>query len=147
MESSEWMMDQLRAWMSMDHYQHTLELVGVLLAVYFYFQRAYKPKRGSAKMLTEAEIGKACAKWTSLPLATPPTPEASLAWERNKSFMKFGDAYVLKGGAGVIADVGDVHATINLASTNFAGLEGDPRIKDACTETMRDYGCGSCGPR
>ena len=35
---------------------------------------------------------------------------------------------------------------LNLASTNFAGLAGDERIKEKAVECLRRYGVGSCGP-
>ena len=35
---------------------------------------------------------------------------------------------------------------LNLASTNFAGLAGNERIKDKAVECLRRYGVGSCGP-
>lgn len=35
---------------------------------------------------------------------------------------------------------------LNLASTNFAGLAGNERIKEKAVECLRRYGVGSCGP-
>lgn len=35
---------------------------------------------------------------------------------------------------------------LNLASTNFAGLAGNERIKEKAIECLKRYGVGSCGP-
>lgn len=34
----------------------------------------------------------------------------------------------------------------NLASSNFAGLAGNERIKEKAVECLKRYGVGSCGP-
>lgn len=34
----------------------------------------------------------------------------------------------------------------NLASYNFAGLAGNPEIRERCIDTLRKYGTGSCSP-
>ena len=34
----------------------------------------------------------------------------------------------------------------NLASFNFAGLQGNEHIKQLAIDTLRKYGLGSCGP-
>lgn len=35
---------------------------------------------------------------------------------------------------------------LNLASTNFAGLANNERIKEKAVECLKRYGVGSCGP-
>lgn len=34
----------------------------------------------------------------------------------------------------------------NLSSFNWTGLAGNEQIKDRAIDTLRKYGCGSCGP-
>jgi serine palmitoyltransferase len=41
---------------------------------------------------------------------------------------------------------GSEKAVLNLASTNFAGLLGNEKIRDKAVECLRGYGVGSCGP-
>lgn len=36
---------------------------------------------------------------------------------------------------------------LNFATANFIGLQNDPAVNARAEDTMRNYGCGACGPR
>mmetsp|Transcript_38651 Transcript_38651/g.152633 ORF Transcript_38651/g.152633 Transcript_38651/m.152633 type:complete len:485 (+) Transcript_38651:462-1916(+) len=143
--SIEFLTEQAKAWVSMNQYQHLLELMCVLLSIYFWLQRAYKPKSKGKKKLTREEIELACKQWKSVPLGEPPHSAAEVAWKRNSLAAEYD--YVMKSESRETVDVADVKGALNLASFNFSGLQGSDQVKEACAETMKHYGCGSCGPR
>mmetsp|Transcript_8826 Transcript_8826/g.26527 ORF Transcript_8826/g.26527 Transcript_8826/m.26527 type:complete len:491 (+) Transcript_8826:183-1655(+) len=142
----QWMLEQGRAWLSMNQYQHLLELLCVVLLFYLYLQRAYKPKRGrKAQPPTKEEVDAACEKWISQPLSAPASAEACMTWERNS--LASANDLLITSDAGPRVDIVGHPDVINLGSFNFQGLHGDKRVKEACIRTMEKYGCGSCGPR
>ncbi|CAK0785184.1 hypothetical protein CVIRNUC_008390 [Coccomyxa viridis] len=109
---------------------------GVLLLVIAYmFLQHSGPKKKADKPLTEREIDELCDDWQPEPLFSHLT-EAQKAYEPP----------VVSSPPGVIMTVNGKKA-INMVSTNFLGVAGDPKIQAACRKTVEKYGIGSCGPR
>ncbi|GAQ82536.1 Long-Chain Base 1 [Klebsormidium nitens] len=109
-----------------------VELVLLLVVLYFLSQRSYKPDQ---RPLSHQEIDQLCEEWVPDPLTPPLT-----------KFQKEYKAPVLSGAAGVKTTVNGKEV-LNLASTNFLGFVGNPQIADAGAAAIRKYGVGSCGPR
>lgn len=119
--------------------QGHLAIEAALLVVLFVLlsQRAYRP--GTAKLaerLTDKEIDELCNEWQPEPLEGGGVPPARQRLQPP-----------------VISDDVGTHVTangrrvLNLASTNFLGIAGDPDIREICRKTIKKYGVGACGPR
>lgn len=117
------------------------QVVEALLAVwviYLMFGARFKPTTKPDK-LSKSEIDMLVDEWEPIPLSPPLTErEANLRQVPVVDGVEEGGALVTVDGK---ADV------LNLGSGNYLGLAGDRECLEAALETLREYGCGSCGPR
>ncbi|KAL2645206.1 hypothetical protein R1flu_012793 [Riccia fluitans] len=108
-----------------------VEAVLIAAIVFLLMQKSYQPEK---KPLTQNEIDQLCEEWVPESLHPPIREE-----------MKIKDP-VLESAAGPHTTV-DGKEVLNLASANYLGLVGHPKIKEACEATLNKYGVGACGPR
>lgn len=120
-------------------YYHLVEALFFVLIIYLALTRAYKPwTRNSHKNLSAQQQAAKLAQWKPEPLAAP----LSKAVRDSLPL----DVNITDGGAGPTVTV-DGKALLNFASNNFLALLKHRRVEEQCLNTMRDYGCGACGPR
>lgn len=110
-----------------------LIIEGLLLAAIFYLlsQKSYQPEK---RPLTEKEIDQLCDDWEPEPLYPQVSADTRTEGPVLESAAK---SHAIVNGKSVI----------NLSTSNFLGLVGHERIKEACKATIEKYGVGACGPR
>ncbi|KAJ7540676.1 hypothetical protein O6H91_10G026200 [Diphasiastrum complanatum] len=108
-----------------------LETLLVVAIAFLLLQKSYQPQK---RPLTEQEVDQLCEEWVPEPLHPPITKE-----------MEYNPP-VLESAAGPRTVVNG-KSVINLSSTNYLGLIGNSKIKEACNAALEKYGVGSCGPR
>ncbi|KAF4613356.1 hypothetical protein D9613_010864 [Agrocybe pediades] len=117
-----------------------LELILVIFAIRTLLQSRTRADRTGKHFIqfSEKEIDELVDEWTPEPLAQPlPTTEAA----------DLAAVPVIAGANGVKPKLLSTGKTAtNLASFNFANLQGNEHIKQRAIETLRKYGLGSCGP-
>lgn len=132
-------MDLASVLFSADAYYRVVEAGFLGLVIYLALTRAYKPRnRATTARPTETEVAKRIAEWKPRPLAEKLAPEVRAAQPVDVAMVSAPRPMVtLKGG----------NTAINCASNNFLALIGDPHVEAAAVRTLREYGCGACGPR
>lgn len=122
-----------------DIYYHAIEAAFLSLVIYLALTRAYKPwTRAPAPQLTDAEVAAKLAAWKPAPLAAPLPQEVRDALPL--------DLTLHHGAAGKLA-VNGKEGVLNMATCNFLGFLKDRTVEEKCLATLRNYGCGACGPR
>eukprot|EP00181_Compsopogon_caeruleus_P002831 CAMPEP_0184685658 /NCGR_PEP_ID=MMETSP0312-20130426/19708_1 /TAXON_ID=31354 /ORGANISM="Compsopogon coeruleus, Strain SAG 36.94" /LENGTH=537 /DNA_ID=CAMNT_0027139957 /DNA_START=82 /DNA_END=1695 /DNA_ORIENTATION=+ len=158
-------------WAGLSMYHHALEGFFLVLALLLWRQRAYKPRRrgrsrqegggGGDAALSKEEVDVVCGSWRPVPLEAPPTvtvqgnsdgADGSEAYvdrlDHNRVEGAVGGGFYLSSMAGPRCRLQGYDADmINLATNDFLGLVGSEKIREACDQTLRQFGCGSCGPR
>lgn len=83
------------------------------------------------------EVEELVEEWTPEPLTRPlsAADQADLA-----------AVPVIAGPNGPKPKLANGKTVTNLASYNWTGLAGNEHIKERAIETLRKYGCGTCGP-
>eukprot|EP00871_Galdieria_phlegrea_P002924 jgi/Galph1/3632/GphlegSOOS_G2243.1 len=146
-----------------------VELFFVLVILYLWFQKSYEPKRRRDR-LTEMEIDDLVKEWTPEPLV----PKRQLPWKLREYLFDRGGSESLPleieelllteqlewesllpsprellqlESAPTPHCIVNGKRVINLGTCNFLGFAEDDSIKQACSEVLKRYGCGSCGPR
>eukprot|EP00742_Colponemidia_sp_Colp-10_P002348 GILJ01002504.1.p1 GENE.GILJ01002504.1~~GILJ01002504.1.p1 ORF type:complete len:513 (+),score=80.01 GILJ01002504.1:153-1541(+) len=111
------------------------EAICILVILYLLVIKS-KPnqKRDS---LTEKEENELIADWEPQPLVPLVTEEQKYLSHSLKVIESAPESKTQVNGVTVL----------NFASANFLGLASRPEVKARCTETLKKYGCGSCGPR
>ncbi|KAL3698504.1 hypothetical protein R1sor_012580 [Riccia sorocarpa] len=108
-----------------------VEAVLIAAILFLLMQKSYQPEK---KPLTQNEIDQLCEEWVPEPLHPPVTEKMKMKTP------------VLESAAGPHTTV-DGKEVLNLASANYLGLIGHPKVKEACEATLNKYGVGACGPR
>lgn len=122
-----------------DIYYLAIETSFLVLVLYLALTHAYKPwSRNSSNKLTDAQIAAKIAEWNPTPLAEPLPKHVldSLPLD-----------LVVERQPGGKVTVNGKENVMDMATSNFLGLLGDQTIEKNCLNTMKDYGCGACGPR
>lgn len=121
-------------------YYHFIETLFFLLIIYLVFTRAYKPwSRQPSPTLSAHDEAARIASWKPEPLAPPLDPDVV---ERHPM-----DVEIASVGAGLTVTLTNQKTVVNMSTNNFLGLLKHPDIEHAALSTMREYGCGACGPR
>lgn len=126
---------------SAEAYYHVIEASFFALVIYLAVTRSYKPwTRGASRddQLTDFQKAAKIAAWKPAPLAAPLSEQQldSLPLDLE-----------IEQGASTVVKVNGRQSVLNFATTNFLGLLKDKTIEEKCRQTMREYGCGACGPR
>lgn len=122
-----------------DIYYHAIEIAFLSLVIYLALTRAYKPwNRAAPAQLTDTQVAAKLAAWKPAPLAAPLSQQEkdALPLDLTTYHDAFGNFQV--NGKDNVTD---------MATCNFLGLLKDPTVEEKCLATMKEYGCGACGPR
>eukprot|EP00184_Porphyridium_aerugineum_P006741 CAMPEP_0184701498 /NCGR_PEP_ID=MMETSP0313-20130426/20159_1 /TAXON_ID=2792 /ORGANISM="Porphyridium aerugineum, Strain SAG 1380-2" /LENGTH=568 /DNA_ID=CAMNT_0027161585 /DNA_START=121 /DNA_END=1823 /DNA_ORIENTATION=+ len=166
-----WVIRTFEQWIALGLYYHVIEAIVLCIAAYFFLMRSFKPKRkdvrkgkkdkggAKGKGVNEVNVNKPRTKeeedafilsWKPLPLAAAPRESMDMMEiNRNRPVLN-GDTdstLQLVSAATPKCDITGKADVLNLAVTNFSNLLNDSRVVKACGDTLKKFGCGSCGPR
>lgn len=120
----------------LEHQGHVLfEGALVIIIVYMFLQRSFKPRSKQNEPLTEKEIGELCEEWVPEPLAQP-LPAGVTLIEPPVITSVCGTTVVANG-----------KRVLNAATSNYLDMAGRQDILESTAGTVQKYGVGSCGPR
>lgn len=113
-------------------YQTMVDIILLLFTIYVIMQKPERPE----KPFSKEEIDQLCEEWEPEPLFPELTPQMQLDMK----------APIITNST--ITHVGiDGKQVLNLARFNFLGFVSNPKIEEASTKTLYEYGVGTCGPR
>ncbi|KAH3899408.1 related to Serine palmitoyltransferase 1 [Saccharomycodes ludwigii] len=136
-----------------DPYRTMIELCLIIYGIIYFLAKPKKTRAHNANnlYLSNKETNLLIEEWEPEPLAVPISEDvdkSGAAW-RLKSIPKIVKYYNSKPNY-VDLQVNGAENTytnvLNMSSFNFLQLNTHPEVMDAITETIKNYGVGSCGP-
>ncbi|KNC47201.1 uncharacterized protein AMSG_11779 [Thecamonas trahens ATCC 50062] len=121
-----------------DPYHVAVEAALALWVVYLMLGSSFRPSSKPTK-LSRTEIDELVEEWT-------PEPLVPVLDDRQKA-MEMGPVIDRVEPGGVHVTIEGKDGVLNLGSGNYLGLSGNRDCIQAALLTLKEYGCGSCGPR
>lgn len=127
--------DYVESTLHVPFFHFILELLLVIWILRLLTRKSYNPKETKLD-LTKEEEEKLIRDWEPEPLV--PSDFQTPDYVTNPK--------LVKGKPGYRINIDDKDC-LNLCTMNFLGFVGNKEIEKAATDTLRNYGVGSCGPR